>query len=89
MARKNGKKQIDRRPSPACDGTMVQDWRPDTVAYKHLKAKVTQPGWYCETCDEALLDAADVRATEAAFMDLKARTRFRNTRRAASRAASR
>jgi len=73
MARKNGKKQINRRPCPACGGTMVRDSRPDTVTYKHLKARVTQPGWYCKTCDEVLLDATDVRVTEAAFMDLKAR----------------
>ena len=51
MARKNGKSKIGKRPCPVCGGTMVRDSRPDTVSYKHLTAKVTQPGWYCDSCD--------------------------------------
>ena len=73
MTRKNGKRHAEKRPCPACGGTMVRDSRPDTVSYKHLTAKVTQPGWYCDSCDEALLEAAYARATEPVFMDLKAR----------------
>jgi hypothetical protein len=30
-----------------------------------------QPGWYCGKCGEAVLEPADVKATEAAFFDLR------------------
>ena len=57
---------------PACGNDMVRDTRPDTIAYKGLTAKVRQPGWYCTKCDEAVIESADARATEKAFVALKA-----------------
>lgn len=60
------------RPCPICGGELRRGRRADTVEYKGLSRKVTQPGWYCGTCGEVLLDPADVKATEAAFFDLKA-----------------
>ncbi len=58
---------------PVCGGRMMRDERPDRITYKDRTAEVLQPGWYCTACDEALLDPADIAATEAAFIDLKAR----------------
>lgn len=59
------------RTCPACGGTMRRARRADTIEYKGLSRKVTQPGWYCDNCGEAVLEPADVKATEAAFFDLK------------------
>lgn len=60
------------RPCPVCGGEMRRGRRTDTVEYKGLWRKVTQPGWYCADCGEAVLEPADIKATEAAFFDLKA-----------------
>jgi HTH-type transcriptional regulator/antitoxin MqsA len=60
------------RPCPTCGGDMRRAQRADTIEYKGLSRKVTQPGWYCGSCGEAVLEPADIKATEAAFFDLKA-----------------
>ncbi len=62
----------DIRTCPACGGDMARDVRADTISYKGLTADVQQPGWYCRSCDEVLLEPADMQATDMAFLDLKA-----------------
>lgn len=60
------------RPCPICGGEMRRARRADTIEYKGLSRKVTQAGWYCSNCGEAVLEPADIKATEATFFDLKA-----------------
>lgn len=58
---------------PECGGKMYRDARPEKFTYKEHEILVKQPGWYCGKCGEALLTAKDVRATESAFLELKAK----------------
>lgn len=51
---------------------MARNTQKDLITYKELTKEVEQPGWYCVSCEEVLLDEADVLVTEAAFFDLKA-----------------
>ncbi|HXP97579.1 MAG TPA: YgiT-type zinc finger protein, partial [Telmatospirillum sp.] len=59
------------RSCPTCGGAMVRDTRPDRIEYKGLAVEVEQPGWYCG-CGEAILNEADVIATNGAYLDLRA-----------------
>lgn len=58
----------------ACGSKMVRDVRPDTVEYKGRSVAVEQPGWYCTSCEEGVLEGADSAVTDAAFIRLKADT---------------
>lgn len=70
--RKGATKPNKVRPCPICGGDLRRARRADRIEYKGLSRQVTQSGWYCGKCGEAVLEAADVKATEAAFVDLKA-----------------
>jgi HTH-type transcriptional regulator/antitoxin MqsA len=56
-----------------CGSKMYRDTRPDNITYKGETVTVQQPGWYCSGCDEAVLSGKDVKATEPAFLELKAK----------------
>jgi HTH-type transcriptional regulator/antitoxin MqsA len=56
----------------ACAGKMVREVRADKVTYKGHSVDIQQPGWYCQNCDEVVLDGPDSAITEAAFVRLKA-----------------
>jgi len=56
----------------ACDHSMVRNSKPDTLEYKDHQTVIDQPGWYCDSCDEVVLDAQDMLIMEKAYHDLKA-----------------
>lgn len=56
-----------------CGSKMFRDTKPDTLTYKGQSITINQPGYYCSGCDEVLLDGKDAKATEAAFLELKAK----------------
>lgn len=57
----------------ACGNKMYRDSRPSKISYKGETASAQQPGWYCSGCDEILLQGKDAKATEPAFLKLKAK----------------
>ena len=65
-------KSDNSRACPVCGQSMRRARRADTIEYKGLSRRVTQPGWYCGNCGEPVLEPADVKATEPAYFDLKA-----------------
>ncbi|MBL6974800.1 MAG: type II toxin-antitoxin system MqsA family antitoxin [Deltaproteobacteria bacterium] len=56
----------------ACGGEMIRDERPDEVVYKGSIMQIEQPGWYCQSCEEVVLDGPDSAVAEEAFVRLKA-----------------
>ena len=56
----------------ACGAELVRDVRAGEVVYKGHTAKVDQPGWYCQGCDEVVLDGADAIVADEAFIRLRA-----------------
>ena len=58
---------------PGCGTIMVRDTRPHEVIHKDRSITIRQPAFYCTACDEAVLTTDDIRATEPAIFDFKAR----------------
>ena len=56
-----------------CGSAMARGKKKVTFEYKGASIEVDQPGWYCRKCGEAVLTTQDVKATEPAFVELKAR----------------
>jgi HTH-type transcriptional regulator/antitoxin MqsA len=56
-----------------CSSKMFRDTKPDTLTYKEQSVVIEQPGWYCGGCDEVVLTGKDAKATESAFLALKAK----------------
>ncbi len=57
----------------ACSGVMRRDARPMTITFRGEDATFELPGWYCESCDESVHSGKDMRVSDAALHDLKAR----------------
>ncbi len=55
-----------------CGSKMHRDTRPSKITYKNETVTVQQPGWYCDECNEIVLTSKDVKATQPAFLELKA-----------------
>lgn len=55
-----------------CGADMVRDVRPDEVQYKGRTVPFNQPGWYCQKCDEVVLEGADAAVADAVFIRLRA-----------------
>jgi HTH-type transcriptional regulator/antitoxin MqsA len=60
------------RRCPRCAGRLTHRTQPVTFTYRGESFVVDQPGWYCGSCGEGLHEAADIAATEKAFVELKA-----------------
>ncbi len=56
----------------ACGGDMVRDTRPNQVEYKNQAMAFDQPGWYCQSCDEVVLDGPDAQVADEVFVRLRA-----------------
>ena len=52
---------------------MRRDVRATSITYKGERTTVEFPGWYCESCDESVHSGKDMRVSDAALHDLKAR----------------
>jgi len=55
-----------------CGGRLTHRTQPVTFTYRGETLVARQPGWYCADCGEGLHDAADIAATEKAFVAFKA-----------------
>ena len=64
----------ETRTCPDCGAQMNRDIRPEEILHKGRTLTVRQPGFYCIACDQAVLTAADIRATEPAIVDFRAQT---------------
>lgn len=64
---------FETRTCRACGGSSRRDTRPDVIEYKGRSVEVEQPGWWCDTCDEVVLEPADIAVRSPAFAVLKAK----------------
>jgi HTH-type transcriptional regulator/antitoxin MqsA len=61
---------------PLCHETQIpltRGTRPINLSYKGQDLTVDMPGWYCETCDESLHSGEDMKISDRALNQLKAR----------------
>lgn len=57
---------------PECGGKMTFKTKTEELEYKGYTTKIRTKGWWCGSCGEGILDAEALRASERAFLDLKA-----------------
>ncbi|MCY0095485.1 type II toxin-antitoxin system MqsA family antitoxin [Hoeflea ulvae] len=65
---------------PVCPETgrpMVRDRRPMTISYKGQSTTIDMPGWYCDASDESMHDGSDIKVSDRALTELKARVEGR------------
>ena len=57
-----------------CGAELARQSRPRVWSYKGRAITVSQPGWYCPVAEthDPVLDEADILATEAAILNLRA-----------------
>jgi HTH-type transcriptional regulator/antitoxin MqsA len=60
------------QPCPECGGKMTFKTKVEELNYKGYTTKVRTKGWWCASCGEGILDADALKASERAFLDLKA-----------------
>ena len=59
---------------PVCDrGTLERKTKRQTFRYKGKTVRYEQPGLWCTTCGEGLLENADMNVTERLLYDIRAR----------------
>jgi HTH-type transcriptional regulator/antitoxin MqsA len=73
MARRTKEGRQGKRTCPECGGSLRRATRAIDYTYKGETITVKQPGWWCEACDEAVLEPADIAETEPALKALKAK----------------
>lgn len=57
---------------PECGGKMTYRTKTEELEYKGHTTKISTKGWWCASCGEGILDAEALKASERAFLDLKA-----------------
>ena len=60
------------QPCPECGGDMRYEKHADEVSYQGHTRKLKTLGWWCSKCGESILEGAALRASEKAFLELKA-----------------
>lgn len=60
------------QPCPECGGEMRYEKHADEVSYQGHTRKLKTLGWWCSKCGESILEGAALRASEKAFLELKA-----------------
>ena len=71
---------IERCPvCPETGESMFRDTRLMTITYKGETSTFTMPGWYCHASDESIHDGSDMKVSDRALTDLKARVEGRLT----------
>jgi len=66
--------------TPRCRETgaaMYRDTRPMTITYKGETAQFDMPGWYCDESDESIHDGSDMKVSDRALTELKAKVEGR------------
>ena len=56
-----------------CGEQAIRDTRPIDYTYKGHKITLGQPGTYCDSCGESLLEPEDLSATRIELMEFQAR----------------
>jgi HTH-type transcriptional regulator/antitoxin MqsA len=64
--------KIKTQPCPECGGEMRFEKHSDEVRYQGQTRALKTLGWWCSTCDEAILSGDALREREVAFLELKA-----------------
>lgn len=64
--------KLNTQPCPECGGEMRYERHADEVTYQGRTRKLKTLGWWCSKCGESILEGAALRATEKAFLELKA-----------------
>lgn len=65
---------------PVCPETgapMVRDTRPMTISYKGETVTFDMPGWYCDASEESIHDGSDMKVSDRALTELKAKVEGR------------
>lgn len=65
-------KHVKTQPCPECGGLMRFEKHDDVLAYKGKSRTIKTLGWWCTSCDEAILTGDPLVAHEKAFLQLKA-----------------
>jgi HTH-type transcriptional regulator / antitoxin MqsA len=63
----------EARRCPGCGGRMKRGTRKVPLTYRGQTITVDQPGLYCGACGESMISGVDMKATEAAYLEFKAR----------------
>ena len=58
---------------PECGGTMKFGPKTRSLKYRELEDKVRVSGWWCDSCEEGILEGEELRKYSRALQDLKAR----------------
>jgi HTH-type transcriptional regulator / antitoxin MqsA len=61
------------QPCPECGGKMTYKTKTEQLEYKGHTAKIQTKAWWCASCGEGILDADALKASERAFLQLKAK----------------
>ena len=64
--------KLKTQPCPECGGEMRYEKHNDELSYLGHVRKIKTLGWWCSKCGEGILDGAALRASEKAFLELKA-----------------
>lgn len=64
--------KLKTQPCPECGGEMRYEKHADQVSYEGHTRKLKTLGWWCLKCGESILEGAALRASEKAFLELKA-----------------
>ncbi len=60
------------QPCIECGGEMRYEKHADEVSYQEQTRRLDTLGWWCSKCGESILEGAALRASEKAFLELKA-----------------
>jgi HTH-type transcriptional regulator / antitoxin MqsA len=60
------------QPCLECGGKMTFKTKTDALEYKRHTTKIKTKGWWCDSCGEGILDSEALKASERAFLALKA-----------------
>jgi HTH-type transcriptional regulator / antitoxin MqsA len=69
MAKPTQKKS---QPCPECGGKMTFKTKTEELEYKGHTSRIRTQGWWCASCGEGILNADALKASERAFMNLRA-----------------
>ncbi|NKC12120.1 MAG: YgiT-type zinc finger protein [Gammaproteobacteria bacterium] len=66
--------------NPVCPDTgvpMHRDTRSMTITYKGKSATFEMPGWYCDASEQSIHDGSDMKVSDRALTELKAKVEGR------------
>lgn len=65
---------MKEKSCPFCtDGKLIQGVRSLSFSYKGNSIKIDQPGQYCNSCDEGIVNGSDIKSTEKALHNFRAK----------------